>query len=310
MPRVIPQGRKLPGFTLIELLVVIAIIAILIGLLLPAVQKVRAAAARGQCTNHVKQIVLGTHNFADTYKYVPPVEGHVNGGWWGPKRMGTSGTLFYYILPYMEQEPLYKQANGNAHNIGKNVVPAYLCPSDPSATNANTYGGCGVMQGDAIQRGGFGSSNYAANAMVFDPRQTKTLETSMPDGSSNVVVIAERFRNCSPDGANGGGCTLPGWAWTTSLNGGDCWSSPTFGGQEAGYNQLNCGGAKFSHGALAFQGGPSPQQCNWYVTQGGHPGTMLVGMGDGAAKAVAQGVSVTSWVAACRPNDNRNASDF
>jgi type II secretory pathway pseudopilin PulG len=296
---------------LIELLVVIAIIAILIALLVPAVQKVREAAARTQCINNVKQIVLGIHSFHDGKKNLPPVEGvpssqgnpYANNqrGW-----LDSYGTLFFYILPYVDQNPLYLQANGDSMNIGATVVNLYLCPSDPSVVNAGGYGGCGVMQSSTIQRDGFAACNYAANAMVFDPRTKATLITAMPDGSSNTVMIAERFRNCSPDGAHGGGCTLPAWAWNTIRNGGDCWTSPTFGGQEAGLYQLNCNGA--GTGAAsgqnpAFQAGPTLQACNWYVTQGGHPGAMVVGMGDGVARTVNASVSRNTWIAACNPVD-------
>src|ERR1700709_1971837 len=108
------------AFTLIELLVVIAIIAILIGLLLPAVQKVREAAARMSCSNNLKQIGVGVHNYQSTYNVVPPCEGLAPGagnnpytGRATPSPDGTSGTTFFYLLPYIEQGNIYKQANGD-----------------------------------------------------------------------------------------------------------------------------------------------------------------------------------------------------
>jgi type II secretory pathway pseudopilin PulG len=293
---------------LIELLVVIAIIAILIGLLLPAVQKVREAAARSTCTNQLSQIAKAIHNYHDANKAVPPVEGvpaSVNNPYTGrpdPTSPGY-GTLFFYILPFMEQNNVFTRANGNSHNVGGVVIPGYLCPSDGSATTPP--GGCGAMQTDSIQRNGFGSSNYAANVMVFDPRKRRSLITSMADGTSNTVITAERFRNCSPDPANGGGCTLPGWAWNTIANGGDCWSSPTFGAAQAGIYQMNCNGAQTNYGGVAFQAGPSIQACNWYVTQGPHAGSMMVAIGDGSVRGVSSGVSLTTWANACNPSDGQ-----
>src|SRR5437867_11076325 len=96
------------AFTLIELLVVIAIIAILIALLVPAVQKVREAAARAQCENNLKQIALACHNLNDTYKKLPPALGAF------PAGSANKGTVFYYLLPYIEQDTLFK----NTTNTG------------------------------------------------------------------------------------------------------------------------------------------------------------------------------------------------
>jgi prepilin-type N-terminal cleavage/methylation domain-containing protein len=309
------------GFTLIELLVVIAIIAILIGLLLPAVQKVREAAARSQCSNNLKQLGLAVHNFNGTYGVLPLAEGTAPGiaNPYGPRinnPAGTTGTVCWSLLPYNEQDNVYKLANDSMASVGGvpvgiNVIKTFICPSDPSVVNANTYGGCGVMQSQFIQRDGFASSCYAANVMVFEPRGTSAINTQMADGTSNTVMFAERFRNCSPDNAHGGGCTLPAWAWNTIRNGGDCWSSPTFGAQNDGIGQMNCGGALFSSGSVAFQAGPSAQACNWYVTQGGHTANMVVGLGDGSVRSVSQGMSVNTWTFACTPNDgNPLGSDW
>jgi prepilin-type N-terminal cleavage/methylation domain-containing protein len=303
---VLVKFMKGKGFTLIELLVVIAIIAVLIGLLLPAVQKVREAANRSQCQNNLKQLGIAVHNFNDSYGQLPVVEGVTVGGQYGvyPKP-GTNGTIFFYLLPFMEQQNMYNLAGGNSMNLsGQNfVVKGFLCPSDPGPVNANSYGGCGVMQSLTVNRDGYPTCNYAANVMVFEPRGTSNISAQIPDGTSNTVMFAERFRNCSP---SSGGCTLPAWAWNTQLNSGDPWTSPTFGGNnDGGLWNLGGGGAMYSYGTIGFQGGPSPQQCNWYVTQGPHTGGMEVGLADGSVRNLGQGISVTTWTYACMPSDGQ-----
>src|SRR6476619_2344398 len=136
LPKITPRR----GFTLIELLVVIALIAVLIGLLLPAVQKVREAASRMKCANNLKQLGLAAQNYHDSEGHFPP-----GVGYYPTAQNGAFGTYFFHLLPYLEQRPLFEAALGSltfpapagptaVYYPGNNTVycrrvAVFLCPS-------------------------------------------------------------------------------------------------------------------------------------------------------------------------------------
>jgi prepilin-type N-terminal cleavage/methylation domain-containing protein/prepilin-type processing-associated H-X9-DG protein len=173
--------RKRSGFTLIELLVVIAIIAILIGLLLPAVQKVREAAARLQCQNNLKQMGLALHNYASTYGIFPTCGANGNAYWDSPNQsppqyqgISTMGWE-YNILPYIEQDNLYSVGQQVGSNwspvLGKGVdevpVKLYQCPSRPGRVTVTPWGAVYAMgdyAGLQLEWGNNGGDGSAAGS--------------------------------------------------------------------------------------------------------------------------------------------------
>jgi prepilin-type N-terminal cleavage/methylation domain-containing protein/prepilin-type processing-associated H-X9-DG protein len=224
------------AFTLIELLVVIAIIGILIGLLLPAVQKVRDAAARLQCTNNLKQIGLAMMNYESTYRMFP--SGYLDNLSINPMNPAATsnpdpaigwgwGTL---ILPYLEQEPLFKSINVNSIAMNNNsagavafrktVIKGFLCPSDD--TGLNTF----TTNGFELAKCSYAGMNGQAELADFDTafgagmllRGRGVSISEVTDGLSNTLFVGERSSKSAKQAIG----MLPGvCTWVGALPGGD-----------------------------------------------------------------------------------------
>jgi prepilin-type N-terminal cleavage/methylation domain-containing protein len=318
------QGRK--GFTLIELLVVIAIIAILIGLLLPAVQKVREAANRAKSQNNVKQLALAVQSCGDAYTgSLPPMYNDLQTGV-GPFS-SARGTLHYFILPYMEQDNLFRNGGISNDQLSNTLtvpnqainrpVPSYICPSEYTTT----AGMDGVM---AI-------TNYAANFQVFGQpggtgfcynngntiltnattapfRGRANMPATFADGTSNTVIFAEKLGK-----GNGAATTRNVFAGTTT---GATVYTPsvitnlagTYWGGTAQSNTYPTTDLMPMFGYFNLmppQPKPAASAVDISRPNAMTAGGCVVGLADGSVRNVSSSVSALTWWQACVPADGQ-----
>jgi prepilin-type N-terminal cleavage/methylation domain-containing protein len=285
------------AFTLIELLVVIAIIAVLIGLLLPAVQAAREAASRTKCANNLKQIGLACVSHAQSYRGYP--DG--GGGWWLSRSKDATGQPLvsphqawgwaYQILPFIEQKNAWQAPLDTT--VAATVIPIYFCPSRraPEALlgcqsgmpdglrGAIDYAGCGGFDGRGVDltNGSFPSNGIIVSQLIA--QQGTVGITDVSDGTSNTVMVGERSCNLNlmneafstPDENNG---YIDGWDWDTMRFG----NSPPISDRRNDFPA-----------SLLF--GSS------------HPAGCLFVLGDGSVRMVHYGVDPNLFMAVCGRND-------
>jgi len=298
------------GFTLIELLVVIAIIAILIALLVPAVQKVRAAAARTQCTNNLKQITLASHNYHDSNKKLPPgiVDGPVipTGFTFGAPCVG--GMTF--LLPFVEQAPVYNQLSPNPQllmadanntlmtagwwsnpsyfNMSQVVIPIFTCPSDtPTLSSVGTFVILYCDSNDLTFTGGyypnptgtlFGRTNYCpSGGAIGGPVGVNFYGTYMGPFTNRTSTT---MNSMSQDGTSN--TIFFGETLMTDLN------PQTSGLPFRDFSLAWMGAGSF---ATAWGVAPASPNIGWYQYSSLHDGLVLFGFGDGSVRGVLQGTA-------------------
>jgi type II secretory pathway pseudopilin PulG len=247
------------GFTMIELLVIFGILAFVLGMLFPAIRQVQRAASRTQSINNLRQLGIAIHNMHDAYNKFPPVVGSF------PVKNEKAGTLFFHMLPFIEQQNIYQKADGD---VTKNatygvVIPTYLNHKDTSAPQNNRY------------KGWLATTSYAANWMIFGHTDGGTASyRTIRDGTSNTLAFAERYQMCHGNPCAWGYSSLHTWA-------------PMFGYYSKG----------------KFQNAPKQEECNPALPQAIDPAGIQVALMDGSAHLINERISSETWWNATDPAD-------
>jgi prepilin-type N-terminal cleavage/methylation domain-containing protein len=313
------------GFTLVEVLVVLAILAVLAGLLLPAVQKVREGAARTQCANNLRQIALAIHHYSDTHHETLPFLTDTT-----PCTPTCSHleSLLFAILPFVEQDDVYQTfhlTDPTSYNrdsqadpgTAGHVVRLFLCPSDSSCPPEATFLADTIVVPPppppflANSIGRYACSNYVANGLVFRSNAARVPAT-FTDGMANTVLVAEHYRLCGgvPTlwGYGDNGNTNPSFAFLP-LPGGcatgkfapDVPLHTDARGLVLGKVGLDWPGPGTVTKPVAFQQAPTASECDPSLPQTAHGAGMMTALGDGSVHPLAGGMNEYTFWAACTP---------